>query len=114
MRENIAPMETECGDTVVTTMLGGTPASLPERYRQVSVTTMVPLAVPQVLIWGERENYVPVALARRHVEAAASTGDQARLIVIPRVGHFETASPRSAAWPTVLSEIQSLLGGPTK
>jgi acetyl esterase/lipase len=109
MRENIAHMETECNDTVVTTMLGGTPKSVPEHYREVSATTMVPLGIQQILVWGEHENFVPVSLARRHVDAAAKAGDRARLVVFPAIGHFESASPQSSAWPTVLEAVRSLL-----
>ena len=109
MRENIAHMEAACHDNVVTAMLGGTPASVPERYREVTATTMVPLSVQQILIWGEHEDYVPLTLARRHVDAATKAGDHARLIVIPAIGHFETASPLSSAWPTVLEAIRSLV-----
>jgi acetyl esterase/lipase len=111
MRENIAHMETECRDTVVTSMLGGTPASVPERYREVTATMAVPLGIKQILIWGEHEDFVPLPLARRHVEAATKAGDQARLIVIPGIGHFESASPQSPAWRTVLEAIRSLLAG---
>jgi acetyl esterase/lipase len=109
MRENIAHMERECRDTVVTSVLGGTPASVPERYREVTATTMVPLGVEQILIWGEHEEFMPLPLARRHVDAAIKAGDRARLIVIPGIGHFESASPRSTAWRTVLEAIRSLL-----
>jgi acetyl esterase/lipase len=110
MRENIAHMEAECKDAVVTGMLGGTPASVPERYREVSASTKVPLGVEQILIWGEHENFVPLSLARRHVEAARKAGDRTRVAVIPGIGHFESASPRSSAWPTVLGSLRSLLG----
>lgn len=109
MRENIAHMESACRDTVVTSMLGGTPASLPQRYQEVTATTMVPLGVPQILVWGEHEDFVPLSLARRHVDAATRAGDRARLVVIPAIGHFESASPQSSAWPTVLEAIRSLL-----
>ena len=109
MRENIAHMEAACKAPVVTGMLGGTPAAVPDRYRDVSATTMVPLGVEQILVWGEHEDFVPVALARRHVEAAVKAGDRARLIVVPAIGHFESASPRSSAWPIVLEAIRSLV-----
>jgi acetyl esterase/lipase len=109
MRENIAHMEAECHDAVVTTLLGGTPASVPERYRDVSATTVVPLGVQQILVWGEHENFVPLSLARRHADAATKAGDRARLIVVPATGHFELASPHSSAWPTVLEAIRSLV-----
>lgn len=108
MRENIAHMEAECHDTVVTGMMGAPPALVPDRYREVSASTMVPLGVQQILIWGEHENFVPLPLAKRHVDAASKAGDRARVIVIPGIGHFESASPRSPAWPAVLEAIRSL------
>lgn len=109
MSQNIAHMETECNDAVVTGMLHGTPASAPDRYREVSANTMLPLGVPQILIWGEHENYVPRELAESHIDAAVKSGDRARLIVVPEAGHFETAMPTSAAWPVVRDAIRSLL-----
>lgn len=109
MTENIAHMEAQCRDTVVTTLLGGTPSAVPERYREVSATAMLPLQVPQVLIWGEHEDFVPLSLAQLHVNAAIKAGDAARLIVVPAAGHFESASPASSAWPIVLGAIRSLL-----
>lgn len=71
---------------------------------------MVPLGVEQMLIWGEHEDFVPLPLARRHDDAATKSGDRARLIVIPGIGHFESTSPQSSAWRTVLEAIRSLLG----
>jgi acetyl esterase/lipase len=109
MGENIAHMEAECKDTVVSSMLGGSPSSVPERYREVSANRMVPLGLQQVLIWGEHEQFVPLSLARSHVDAATQAGDRARVIVVPAMGHFELASPRSSAWPTVLGAIRALL-----
>jgi acetyl esterase/lipase len=109
MGENIAHLESECNDAVVTKMLGGSPEALPERYRQVSATASIPLGVPQILIWGEHEPFVPLSLARQHVDAATKAGDHARLVVIPLIGHFESASPQSSAWPSVLENIRSLL-----
>ena len=109
MTENIANMESRCRDTVVTTLLGGTPSAVAERYQDVSATAMLPLQVPQVLIWGEHEDFVPLPLAQRYVNKAAAAGDDARLIIVPASGHFESASPASTAWPTVLGAIRSLL-----
>jgi acetyl esterase/lipase len=111
MTQNIAHMERECKDAVVTGMLQGTPASVPDRYRDVSANTMLPLGVPQILIWGEHENFVPRELAQRHIDAALKSGDRARLIVVPDAGHFETANPKSDAWPAVRDAIRSLLTG---
>ena len=70
-------------------MLGGSRSSVAERYREVSANTMVPLGLQQVLIWGEHEQFVPLPLARSHVDAATQAGDRARVIVVTAMGHFE-------------------------
>ena len=111
MTENIRHMETLCRDTVVSGMLGGKPAEVPERYAQVSAITMLPLGIPQVLVWGDQEDFVPLPLAESYAKAAGQAGDSVRVLLIPRAGHFETASPFSSAWPAVRRAIQSLLAG---
>ena len=109
MTANIEHYEEMCRGPVVTRMLGGPPAAVPERYREASPNTMLPLGVPQILIWGEHEDYVPQPLAEQYVSAATRAGDRARLVLVPAAGHFETASPLTAAWPIVREAIRSLL-----
>ena len=109
MSANIAQYEQKCRGPVVTGLMGGTPEAVPERYKEVSAQTFLPLGLSQVLIWGEHEDFVPQPLAERYVAAATRAGDRARLIVVPAVGHFETASPFTSAWPVVHEAIRSLL-----
>jgi acetyl esterase/lipase len=109
LSQNIAGYEGLCRDTVITSLLGGSPATAPERYAQASPRQLVPLGVPQVILMGEHEDFVPRSLAEEYVRAATQAGDQARLIVIPGVGHFEIASPQATTWPQVESVIKSLL-----
>jgi acetyl esterase/lipase len=111
MSANIAGYERLCGDTVVTALLGGTPAAVPSHYAQASAIKMLPLGVPQVLVLGTREDYVPLPLAAAYVRAATQAGDSVRLVVIPEAGHFEIASPLSSTWPQVKAAIRSLLDG---
>jgi acetyl esterase/lipase len=111
MTANIQGYEAPCRDTVITSMLGGTPATVPERYEQASAIRLLPLGVPQVLVVGTHEDFVPLPLVEAYAEAARRAGDPVRVVVIPGVGHFEIASPRSSAWPRVESAIRSLLGG---
>src|SRR5687767_1011955 len=49
---NIQGYETLCRDSVITSLMGGTPATVAERYAQASPIELLPLGVPQVLIWG--------------------------------------------------------------
>jgi acetyl esterase/lipase len=111
MTANIQGYEALCRDTVITSLLGGTPATVPERYEQASAIRLLPLGVPQVLVVGTHEDFVPLPLVEAYAEAARRAGDPVRVVVIPGVGHFEIASPRSSAWPRVASAIRSLLGG---
>lgn len=111
LRENIAHYEATCGDSVITSLLGGRPEAVPERYAQVSATDLLPVGVPQVLIWGSHEEFVPMPLARRHIERASAAGDPARLITVPGVGHFELAAPHTASWPQVRAAVRALLDG---
>ena len=108
---NIEGYEGLCRDRVITNLIGGTPAWVPERYAPASPMKLLPLGVPQVIVLGEYEEYVPLSLARTYVQAAERTGDRVRLMVIPGVGHFEIASPRAAIWPGVESAIRSLIDG---
>jgi acetyl esterase/lipase len=108
---NIEGYESLCHDHVITSLMGGTPAQKPERYADASPIKLLPLGVPQVLVVGEYEDFVPLRFAQAYVAAATRAGDQVRLIQIPGVGHFEIASPRASPWPKVEAAIRSLLDG---
>jgi acetyl esterase/lipase len=108
---NIPQYEHLCRDAVITALLGGTPVTKPERYEQASPIKLLPLGVPQVLVIGDHEDFVPMPLVEAYAAAAARAGDSVRTITIPRAGHFEIASPRTTAWPHIEAAIRSLLDG---
>lgn len=109
MTDNIANMEAGCRDTVVTALLGGKPADVPDRYAHVSAMSLLPLGVPQALVWAERDEFVPLAIAEKYARAARQAGDSVQVIVAPGAGHFDLASPHAVSWPTVRSVVRSLL-----
>jgi acetyl esterase/lipase len=111
MTANIPGYEALCADTVITSMLGGTAATVPEHYAQASAIKLLPLGVPQVLVVGAHEDYVPLPVVDAYVAAATGAGDQVRRILIPGAGHFEIASPLSFTWPQVKAAIESLIDG---
>jgi pimeloyl-ACP methyl ester carboxylesterase len=75
-------------------MLGGKPTDVPERYAQASAIKMLPLGIPQVLIWGRDNDIAPISLSEKYKLAAKQAGDPVRLVSIPDVGHFEIAADR--------------------
>ena len=111
MTANIPGYEALCGDPVITSLLGGTPAAVPDHYAQASAIKLLPLAIPQVLVSGSHEEFVPLRFLDAYAQAATQAGDQVRRILIPGAGHFEIASPLSFTWPQVRAAIRSLLDG---
>ncbi len=100
------------GRDVVREFLGATPGEAPERYRDASPIERVPLGVRQRLIHGERDDIVPIEIARRHVDAARKQGDDARLVALEDAGHFEVIDPGSSVWPRIEAAIRELTGSP--
>lgn len=97
-----------CGN-VVDSLLGGSPTTRPERYRMASVTELVPLGIPQVLVLGRfDESWTPVG--RRYYEAAREASDDVRVIEAPESGHFEMIDPDSTTWRLVEGAMIELLG----
>jgi acetyl esterase/lipase len=109
MATEIAVEVGACQSRVVEQFLGGSPVDVPERYAQVSASKMLPLGVPQVLVWGDHDNLRPVWLGKKYTRAATAAGDIVDLIIVPGLGHFEVASPYSPAWPKVRDAVSFLL-----
>jgi acetyl esterase/lipase len=62
----------------------------------------LPLGVRQLLVHGEADAIVPVAMSRDYARAARAAGDQVELVELPGVGHFEHLDPASQAWAAVV------------
>lgn len=96
-----------CED-VVDKLMGGSPQEVPERYAAGSVTALVPIGLPQVLLVGRHdEGWLPVGL--HHFEVAKAVNDNVRLIEAEESGHFEMIDPDSTTWPLVLNAVNELL-----
>ncbi|NJR38831.1 MAG: alpha/beta hydrolase [Leptolyngbyaceae cyanobacterium CSU_1_4] len=68
--------------------LGGTPADLPERYKQASPWNYVNHAVPpSLLIYGQRDHVVQSKFGRKLYEQLQNTRNQAIFIEIPWAEH---------------------------
>jgi len=111
MTVHVREYETLCRDSVITTLLGGTPSTVPDRYAQVSPMALLPLGVPQVIAIGEYEDFVPRAVVDAYIKAAVQAGDSARALIFPGAGHFEVASATQWTWPRIETAIRALLDG---
>ena len=84
------------------TLLGGTPAEVPERYAAANPMQLIPLGVPTLVVHGAGDETLPLARSREYVEAARAAGDRVELIE-PTPGHHQVhRDPRSDAWQVVV------------
>lgn len=89
-------------------LMGGSPETVPQRYRQASPRELLPLGVTQWHIVGSTDLMVSVDTVRRYVTFAAQY-DKVQLDILPDVGHFELVTPTTPAWPAVRHAVQTLL-----
>lgn len=101
---------TGCKTRVVAELLGGTPDQVPERYRQASPVNLLPLGIPQVLVWGDKDALRPIEAGEDYVGAAKASGDAVDLVRMRGLGHFEIASPFAPEWRVVRNSIKALAG----
>ena len=111
MTAHIREYEGLCRDSVITTLLGGTPATVPDHYAQASPMALLPLGVPQVIAIGTYEDFVPRELVEAYVSVATKAGDSVRTLFFPGAGHFEIASAGQWTWPRIETAIRALLDG---
>jgi len=89
----------------VVDLLGGTPATVPDRYAAASPAALLPLGVRQRLIHGTADDVVPVEISRRFHDQATALGDDAALLELPGTDHFAPIDPHSAVGPEVVAAI---------
>jgi len=99
-----------CGDGLPR-LMGGPPASHPDRYAAASPFERLPLGVPHVLLWGALDRIVPRDLFAAYEAAARQAGDRVESITIDGVGHHEFGSPSGPAYEALVSAINRLLSG---
>lgn len=88
------------GDGAVVRFLGTDPSVRPD----VDPCRLPAPRVPVTLIQGEADAIVPPSLARSYGSACA----EAQLVWLPDTGHFAVIDPASAAWPSVVAELEVL------
>ena len=64
-------------------------------YELASPRELVPLGAEQLVLHGELDDTVSIAISRSY---AAAAGDECELRVLPNTGHFEHIDASSAAW----------------
>jgi acetyl esterase/lipase len=96
-------------NSAVTPLLGGTPATVPDRYRTVSPIERVPIGLPVRIVHGAGDPIVPPAMSREFAARSKAAGDPVTLTEVPGAGHFDVIAPQSSAWSAVVEAVRALV-----
>jgi acetyl esterase/lipase len=95
-------------NNVIDKLMGGSPMTVPERYRDVSPALMIPIGVPQVvIIGGQDRNWGPPGRAYQSAVVAARD-TFVRFVDAPDAGHFDVIAPTSTSWGLVMQALREL------
>jgi acetyl esterase/lipase len=86
-------------------VMGGTPEDHPDRYAKVDPAELLPLGIPQVLVWGGRDPIVPESLFTGYERQA----DHMHVLRVPGAGHHDFGMPSGPAWEATLSAISQVI-----
>jgi acetyl esterase/lipase len=97
----------------VVEFLGGTPAEVPEHYREADPMQLSIPKAHQWLIHGAADDVVPPALSRDYVAAKKEPGERndqgdIHLLEIAGADHLDLIDPRRAAWEQVEKTVLEL------
>ncbi|MCW2600503.1 MAG: esterase [Frankiales bacterium] len=92
------------GDGAIDTLLGGSPASVPERYAVADPLALAPSGVPTVLVHGVDDDTVPLS---QSLDYLAVAGAGCSLVQVPG-GHFEHLDPTSPACDALRTALATL------
>ncbi|MCC6929828.1 MAG: alpha/beta hydrolase [Gemmatimonadaceae bacterium] len=97
-----------CSEGTVPKLLGGTAALVPDRWRDASPSSWLPLGVPQVMLAGESDRIMPRANLEAWATKARAAGDRVDVVVVPNAAHHEVMSPRAVTWPAIREAVLRL------
>jgi acetyl esterase/lipase len=83
---------------------GGPPEDHPDRYAKVSPAELLPLGVPQILIWGGRDEIVHEADFADYEKRA----DHVEIVKVPEASQHDFGTARGPAWEATLAAVARL------
>ena len=96
----------------VVEFLGGTPAEVPDHYREADPMQLSIVQARQWLIHGTADDTVPPAFSRDYVNAKSKRPggqkEDVHLLELAGADHYDLIDPRSVAWPQIASTVEQL------
>lgn len=96
-----------CGG-IMEPLMGGSPATVGDRYRAASPGELLPIGVPQAIVIAHRDERFR-DFGRSYAAKAHAAGDRQLVIVdAPESGHFDVIAPPTTTWPIVRHALDDL------
>jgi len=99
-----AAARSRMGDGAVLDMMGGGPDELPDAYESADPARLLPTAVPQLIVHGDRDTDVPIEASRAYAALAG-----VELMEFDGADHFDMIDPVHDSWSVVKRRISLLL-----
>lgn len=93
--------ELHLSNDAVAGYLGGSPAQVPEHYREASPAEQPIPQATQRLVHGTADNSVPYEISKSYAERKKKAGENVELTTLPGTDHFAIIDPTSAVWPGI-------------
>lgn len=102
--------ELHLSNDAVAEFLGGAPEKVPDHYKEASPIRIAVPGVKQVLIHGQEDDTVPIAISREYYAKKKAQGENVELIELEKSGHYEVIDPDSAQGKRVIETAKKLAG----
>ncbi len=93
----------------VVEFLGGTPAEVPDHYREADPMKLA-IRPHQWVIYGNADEHVPQELSKVYITAKSKLGEDVRPVEIAGAGHFDLVDPRTQAGKRVVDVALEAVG----
>lgn len=93
--------ELHLSNDAVAQFLGGSPAGVPDHYREASPAEQSIARAVQKLIHGTADDSVPYEISQSYATRKKKAGENVELTTLPGSGHFEIVDPQSEVWAKV-------------
>lgn len=99
-----AAQSAELGDHAVAHLVSNAPSHT-NVYRHLSPIEMLPFGIEQVVVHGDADKAVPVAMSQDYVKTARDLGDSVDFAQLADTDHMALIDPSSAAWGEVVAAL---------
>ncbi len=103
-----------CAGNVLEQLLGGAPDAVPDRWREASPASWLPLGVPQAMVRGGLDARLPALNAAAgsmapYAERARAAGDSSWVVTADSTSHFAMLDPEQPVFAIVIKAMHDAL-----